>query len=188
MNVGKGKKKEGKKPKPKKEPKEEPNPNPTPNPNPNPNPNPKQVIIAFFLFGIEEVGPYLPYISTTSPLYLLPISLPIFRFGIEAVGLLRVRGSGDSPPNPTPTPHPHPTPNHNPNPTPEQVGIQIEEPFSILPLEAFCNSAIAACNQEMLGAVSSGVFAQPTRDEEENVYGNVVPVRARAFENNGAVQ
>lgn len=70
----------------------------------------------------------------------------------------------------------------------EQVGIQIEEPFSILPLEAFCNSAIAACNQEMLGAVSSGVFAQPTRDEEENVYGNVVPVRARAFENNGAVQ
>ena len=40
----------------------------------------------------------------------------------------------------------------------EQVGIQIEEPFSILPLEAFCNSAIAACNEEMLGAVHSGVF------------------------------
>ena len=40
----------------------------------------------------------------------------------------------------------------------DQVGIQIEEPFSILPLEAFCNSAIAACNEEILGAVDSGVF------------------------------
>ena len=40
----------------------------------------------------------------------------------------------------------------------EQVGIQIEEPFSILPLEAFCNSAIAATSEEMLGAVHSGVF------------------------------
>ena len=44
----------------------------------------------------------------------------------------------------------------------EEVGIQIEEPFSILPLEAFCNSAIAACNEEMLSAVHSGVF---DRDE-----------------------
>jgi len=40
----------------------------------------------------------------------------------------------------------------------EEVGIQIEEPFSILPLEAFCNGAISATNQEMLGAVKSGVF------------------------------
>ena len=40
----------------------------------------------------------------------------------------------------------------------DQVGIQIEEPFSILPLEAFCNSAIAATSEEMLGAVHSGVF------------------------------
>ena len=40
----------------------------------------------------------------------------------------------------------------------EQVGTQIEEPFSILPLEAFCNSAIAAISEEMLGAVHSGVF------------------------------
>ena len=44
----------------------------------------------------------------------------------------------------------------------DQVGIQIEEPFSILPLEAFCNSAIAATSEEMLGAVHSGVF---DRDE-----------------------
>ena len=44
----------------------------------------------------------------------------------------------------------------------DQVGIQIEEPFSILPLEAFCNSAIAATSEEMLGAVHSGVFE---RDE-----------------------
>ena len=29
----------------------------------------------------------------------------------------------------------------------EEVGIQIEEPFSVLPLEAFCNGAIAATSQ-----------------------------------------
>ena len=40
----------------------------------------------------------------------------------------------------------------------EQVGIQTEEPFSILPLEAFCNGAIEATNKEMLGAVQKGVF------------------------------
>jgi predicted membrane chloride channel (bestrophin family) len=40
----------------------------------------------------------------------------------------------------------------------EEVGIQIEEPFSILPLEAFCNGAIAATSEEMLKAVKSGVF------------------------------
>uniref|UniRef100_A0A7S3RUQ3 Uncharacterized protein n=1 Tax=Emiliania huxleyi TaxID=2903 RepID=A0A7S3RUQ3_EMIHU len=31
----------------------------------------------------------------------------------------------------------------------EEVGIQIEEPFSVLPLEAFCNGAIAATSQEL---------------------------------------
>ena len=40
----------------------------------------------------------------------------------------------------------------------DEVGITTEEPFSILPLEAFCNGAIAATNQEMLGAVKSGAF------------------------------
>lgn len=40
----------------------------------------------------------------------------------------------------------------------EEVGVQIEEPFSILPLEAFCNGAIAATNEEMLGAERQGVF------------------------------
>ena len=45
----------------------------------------------------------------------------------------------------------------------EEVGIQIEEPFSILPLEAMCDGAIEATNTEMLGAVESGVFeAEPT--------------------------
>ena len=42
----------------------------------------------------------------------------------------------------------------------EEVGIQIEEPFSILPLEAFCNGAIAATGEEMLNAVNSGVFEE----------------------------
>ena len=33
------------------------------------------------------------------------------------------------------------------------VYIRVQEPFSILPLEAFCNGAIAACSEEMLAAV-----------------------------------
>ena len=47
----------------------------------------------------------------------------------------------------------------------EEVGIQIEEPFSILPLEAFCNGAISATNAEMLAAENSGVFekSNPTQ-------------------------
>ena len=40
----------------------------------------------------------------------------------------------------------------------EEVGVQIEEPFSILPLEAMCNGAIQATCDEMLDAVQSGVF------------------------------
>ena len=39
-----------------------------------------------------------------------------------------------------------------------QVGIQIEEPFSILPLEAFTNGAISATMDENLKGVESGVF------------------------------
>jgi len=42
----------------------------------------------------------------------------------------------------------------------EEVGIQTEEPFSILPLEAFCNGAISATNQEMLAAEEKMVFEQ----------------------------
>ena len=42
----------------------------------------------------------------------------------------------------------------------EEVGIQIEEPFSILPLEAFCDGAIAATSEEMLSAEQSGVFEE----------------------------
>jgi len=40
----------------------------------------------------------------------------------------------------------------------EEVGISIEEPFSILPLEAFCNGAITATHEEMLVAERNGVF------------------------------
>lgn len=39
-----------------------------------------------------------------------------------------------------------------------EVGIQIEEPFSVLPLEAFCDGAVAATTEEMLNAAQSGVF------------------------------
>ena len=38
------------------------------------------------------------------------------------------------------------------------MGIQIEEPFSILPLEAFCDGAIKATNEEMLKAEILGTF------------------------------
>ena len=41
-----------------------------------------------------------------------------------------------------------------------EVGIQIEEPFAILPLEAFCNAAISATMDEMLNAQESGVFGK----------------------------
>jgi len=40
----------------------------------------------------------------------------------------------------------------------EEVGIQIEEPFSILPIEAFCGGAIAAVGEEMLAADADGIF------------------------------
>jgi len=49
----------------------------------------------------------------------------------------------------------------------EEVGIQIEEPFSILPLEAFCNGAIEATNKEMLGAVQKGVFEREVEHEHK---------------------
>ena len=42
----------------------------------------------------------------------------------------------------------------------EEVGIQIEEPFSVLPLEAFCNGAIAATNAEMLAAEENAAFGR----------------------------
>jgi len=42
----------------------------------------------------------------------------------------------------------------------EEVGIQVEEPFSVLPLEAMCDGAIAATTQEMIGAFESGVFEE----------------------------
>jgi len=40
----------------------------------------------------------------------------------------------------------------------EKIGMQIEEPFSILPLEAFCDGAIAATMTEMNAAVDTGPF------------------------------
>ena len=41
---------------------------------------PAEFIIAFFLFGIEEVGPHLPYISPLAPPYL-PTYLPRWQRG-----------------------------------------------------------------------------------------------------------
>jgi len=40
----------------------------------------------------------------------------------------------------------------------EEIGMQIEEPFSILPLEAFCDGAIAATLTEMNTAVDTKAF------------------------------
>ena len=40
----------------------------------------------------------------------------------------------------------------------EEIGIQIEEPFSILPLEALCNGAISATMDEMVEANEAESF------------------------------
>ena len=40
----------------------------------------------------------------------------------------------------------------------EEIGIQIEEPFSILPIEAFCNGAIYATMEEMVSGMDAGDF------------------------------
>ena len=43
----------------------------------------------------------------------------------------------------------------------EEIGVQVEEPFSILPLEALCNGAIAATLEEMVGAERAGDLKAP---------------------------
>jgi len=53
----------------------------------------------------------------------------------------------------------------------EEIGMQIEEPFSILPLEAFCDGAIAATMTEMNAAVDTGPFDY--RDAEDDPFGAV---------------
>merc|ERR1719313_2694608 len=40
----------------------------------------------------------------------------------------------------------------------EEIGIQIEEPFSILPLEALCDGAIKATLEELLSAKRSSAY------------------------------
>eukprot|EP00962_Isochrysis_galbana_P021537 scaffold6354_cov126-Isochrysis_galbana.AAC.14 len=40
----------------------------------------------------------------------------------------------------------------------EEIGIQIEEPFSILPIEAFCNGAIAATIDELVSSTRDPSF------------------------------
>ena len=40
----------------------------------------------------------------------------------------------------------------------EEIGIQIEEPFSILPLEALCDGAISATMEEMINANEEEAF------------------------------
>mmetsp|Transcript_8079 Transcript_8079/g.13619 ORF Transcript_8079/g.13619 Transcript_8079/m.13619 type:complete len:432 (-) Transcript_8079:243-1538(-) len=42
----------------------------------------------------------------------------------------------------------------------EEIGIQIEEPFSILPLEALCNGAIAATMDELVKSHKQGTFSK----------------------------
>mmetsp|Transcript_23694 Transcript_23694/g.41753 ORF Transcript_23694/g.41753 Transcript_23694/m.41753 type:complete len:156 (-) Transcript_23694:385-852(-) len=41
----------------------------------------------------------------------------------------------------------------------EEIGLQCEEPFSILPLESFCNGAIAATMSEMVSGSDSRVWS-----------------------------
>lgn len=58
----------------------------------------------------------------------------------------------------------------------EEIGIQIEEPFSILPLEALCNGAIAATIQELLDSKRDHSFQVPPGDEQHEP--EVVPATA----------
>ena len=44
----------------------------------------------------------------------------------------------------------------------EEIGIQIEEPFSVLPIEAFCNGAIAATMEQMVNYSEGVVPSQPS--------------------------
>ena len=55
----------------------------------------------------------------------------------------------------------------------EEIGIQIEEPFSILPLEALCNGAIEATIDEMVTANNNDAFMF-----EQGVSGMVTPSAA----------
>ena len=64
----------------------------------------------------------------------------------------------------------------------EEIGMQIEEPFSILPLEALCNGAIKATMDEMVATKRADAFAY-TPDESSDtipalsgdIYGVVKP-------------
>jgi predicted membrane chloride channel (bestrophin family) len=47
----------------------------------------------------------------------------------------------------------------------EEIGIQIEEPFSILPLEALCDGAIAATITELLQSKRDKTFDVPPKEE-----------------------
>jgi len=49
----------------------------------------------------------------------------------------------------------------------EEIGIQIEEPFSILPLEALCDGAIAATIDELLQSKRDKTFDVPPTDERQ---------------------
>merc|ERR1719217_51499 len=51
----------------------------------------------------------------------------------------------------------------------EEVGIQTEEPFSILPLEAFCNGAITATYEEILKAENEDRFMTPTAQQSQQL-------------------
>jgi len=79
----------------------------------------------------------------------------------------------------------------------EEMGIQIEEPFSILPIEAFCNGAIAATMEEMVLNMDEGEYefegattgrstptisAKPAAAPELALVGSAAPVASKAVD------
>lgn len=56
----------------------------------------------------------------------------------------------------------------------EEIGIQIEEPFGILPLEALCNGAIEATINEMLACHENGDFYMTESADDFNPQGEMV--------------
>jgi predicted membrane chloride channel (bestrophin family) len=64
----------------------------------------------------------------------------------------------------------------------EELGIQIEEPFGILPLEALCDGSIEGVVMDMRNSYSEGYFGEleDTRDAAPDVTSHTADTRDAA--------
>ena len=56
----------------------------------------------------------------------------------------------------------------------EELGVQIEEPFSILPMEAYCDASIGAVLDAMIAVEDKARLEDKARSEQESLDGVVV--------------